>query len=320
MTATELPLKRGFRHEAFLYSGDDEFVDGISGFVQNGIARGDAMLVVVDAPKIDRLRRAFADDSSSVAFADMQTVGRNPALIIQTWRDFVVAHAHTGRALRGVGEPVSPARSEAALVECHIHEWLLNAAFETEPDFWMLCPYDTTELGRSDVARAVANHPYLRDDGGRASPGEGQPDAVDPLMSRLPAPPSHAETMSFGQESIHELRADVEHRAHAAGIDDQSIEGLVLAVSEVATNAVVHGHGGGRAAVWLAEGSFICELRGPGRITDPMVGRVRPARGQMHGYGIWLANQFCDLVQIRSFEDGTTVRLHLALDVDSTLR
>jgi anti-sigma regulatory factor (Ser/Thr protein kinase) len=247
----------------------------------------------------------------------MQDVGRNPALIMQAWRDFVVEHAHTGRALRGVGEPVSPARSEAALVECHIHEWLLNSAFETEPDFWMLCPYDTTELGRSDVARAVANHPYRRDDGGRATEGMIERDAVDPLASRLPAPPSDAETLLFGPKSIQELRAGVLSRAQAAGVDDESIKGLVLAVSEIATNTVVHGRGRGSAAVWLAEGTFVCELRGPGRITDPMVGRVRPARGQMHGYGIWLANQFCDLVQIRSFDDATTVRLHLALDAGS---
>src|SRR5262249_26987297 len=152
-----------FRHEAFLYAGGDEFVEGIIGFVGRGIARGDALLVLVDAPKIDRLRRAFDSDASSVSFADMSDVGHNPALIMQAWRDFIAEHADTGRAIRGVGEPVSPMRSEAALVECHIHESLLNVAFETEPDFWLLCPYDTTELAHSDVAHAVANHPYLRD-------------------------------------------------------------------------------------------------------------------------------------------------------------
>jgi anti-sigma regulatory factor (Ser/Thr protein kinase) len=319
MTASDAPPNRGFRHEAFLYSGDDEFVEAVSGFVGHGIARGDALLVVVDAPKIDRLRRVFDREASSVAYADMQDVGRNPALILQKWRDFVAEHADTGRALRGVGEPVSPARSEAALVECHIHESLLNAAFETEPDFWMLCPYDTTDLAGSDVAHAVANHPYLRDERGRAAQEVTDVDAMDPLTSRLPSPPPNAETIFFDRGTIHDLRAGVVSHAHAAGVDDESTEGLVLAVSEVATNTVVHAQGRGSAALWSADGSFICELRGPGRITDPMVGRVRPARGQMHGYGMWLANQFCDLVQIRSFDDGTTVRLHLALDASSNV-
>ena len=33
--------------------------------------------------------------------------------------------------------------------------------------------------------------------------------------------------------------------------------------------------------------------------------------GQPGGYGLWLANQLCDLVQIRSLPAGTAVRLHM---------
>jgi anti-sigma regulatory factor (Ser/Thr protein kinase) len=314
MTATDRPSARGFRHEAFLYSGPDEFLDGITRFIGDGIARNDALLVVVDAPKIDRLRRALEGTASSVTFADMQEIGHNPALIIQAWRDFVRDHAHMGRALRGVGEPVSPKRSEAALAECHIHEALLNEAFESEPDFWLLCPYDTAALAGPDVARAVANHPYVDGDLGLIAHDVSHADAVNLFRSELPPPPAEALEIPFDAETIHELRLRVAYRARHAGIDDEGVAGLVLAVSEVATNTVVHGHGRGNATVWIADGSFICELRGPGRITDPMVGRERPASGQVHGYGIWLANQFCDLVQIRSNVTGTTVRLHLARD------
>jgi hypothetical protein len=30
----------------------------------------------------------------------------------------------------------------------------------------------------------------------------------------------------------------------------------------------------------------------------------------MGGYGLWIANQMCELVQIRSGDGGTVVRLH----------
>jgi hypothetical protein len=33
----------------------------------------------------------------------------------------------------------------------------------------------------------------------------------------------------------------------------------------------------------------------------------------MGGYGLWLANQLCDLVQVRSFPTGSAVRLHMRL-------
>ncbi|MEA2473452.1 MAG: hypothetical protein QOE06_1367, partial [Thermoleophilaceae bacterium] len=34
------------------------------------------------------------------------------------------------------------------------------------------------------------------------------------------------------------------------------------------------------------------------------------------GRGLWLVNQLCDLVQLRSLRDGCAVRLHMALDPD----
>jgi hypothetical protein len=37
-----------------------------------------------------------------------------------------------------------------------------------------------------------------------------------------------------------------------------------------------------------------------------------PKPEQTSGFGLWLANQVCDLVQIRSFEDGSLVRLHMS--------
>jgi hypothetical protein len=44
-------------------------------------------------------------------------------------------------------------------------------------------------------------------------------------------------------------------------------------------------------------------------ITDPLVGRGLLSDVTEHGRGIWMANQLCDLVQIRSSSFGTTVRL-----------
>ena len=39
--------------------------------------------------------------------------------------------------------------------------------------------------------------------------------------------------------------------------------------------------------------------------------RLRPDISQEGGRGLWLANQLCDLVKIRSGERGTVVRLHV---------
>jgi hypothetical protein len=43
----------------------------------------------------------------------------------------------------------------------------------------------------------------------------------------------------------------------------------------------------------------------------PLAGRVRPGPRQRYGRGLWMANQLCDLVQLRSRRDGTVARVHM---------
>ena len=74
----------------------------------------------------------------------------------------------------------------------------------------------------------------------------------------------------------------------------------MLAVSEIATNAVVHGGGGGILRIWQEDDAVVCDVTSRGRIDSPLVGRERPVSHSVGGYGLWLANEVCDLVQIRS--------------------
>ena len=57
----------------------------------------------------------------------------------------------------------------------------------------------------------------------------------------------------------------------------------------------------------------MCEVADAGRILDPLAGRRRPEPGQLGGYGLWLANQLCELVQVRTFAGGGAVRAHMRL-------
>jgi alkanesulfonate monooxygenase SsuD/methylene tetrahydromethanopterin reductase-like flavin-dependent oxidoreductase (luciferase family) len=59
--------------------------------------------------------------------------------------------------------------------------------------------------------------------------------------------------------------------------------------------------------------ALTCEVRDSGLFNRPLVDRERPAAGAAGPRGLWLANQLCDLVQIRTFATGTAVRLHMWL-------
>ena len=159
MTASAPPV--GFCHEALLYSSAAEFVAATTSFLRAGVAADDAMMVAVDRSKIDLLRGELGGDADAISFVDMAEIGRNPATIIPAWRDFVDAHADGARGLRGIGEPVWPARTADELSECHQHEALLNLAFDAAVPFRLLCPYDAATLGPSALETAWRTHPLI---------------------------------------------------------------------------------------------------------------------------------------------------------------
>ncbi len=77
----------------------------------------------------------------------MTQLGSNPARIIPAWRDFL--DEHPGTPVRGVGEPIWGGRRPAEIVECQLHEALLNVAISPATPLWLRCPYDATQLAES---------------------------------------------------------------------------------------------------------------------------------------------------------------------------
>ncbi len=303
----------GFRHEALLYAGESDFVKKTSSFIRDGIESGEPVLVVVGAEKIAALRDELGAQANAVRFADMLEVGRNPARIIPAWRAFVDEHGAPGRPFRGIGEPIWAGRAADELIECERHEALLNLAFADAPAWWLLCPYDTATLLPSVVEKSRRNHPYVLDAGGHRRTPEFRTlrEIAQPFGDPLSDPPAGAEEMRFAMSDLAEVRASVERRAARSRLDASRAEDLVLAVNEIATNSVRHGGGGGVLRMWETGESLISEIRDVGHIDRPLIGREQPTLDQSSGFGLWIANQVCDLVQVRTFPEGSAVRLHM---------
>jgi anti-sigma regulatory factor (Ser/Thr protein kinase) len=302
-----------FRHEALFYAGEGEFLARTVPFIEEGAARDEPVLVVVSAPKIDALRHALNGAGDLVQFADMADIGRNPARIIPAWRDFVDDNRAGGRKLRGIGEPITADRSEAALAECHRHESLLNLAFAEGSEWWLLCPYDTATLPADVVDEARRTHPFLCE-GGRhhSSPSARDLDAISaPFDEPLTDPPADAPEFVFDLGGLAGLRMLVRHVGAEAGLSETRTADLVLATDEVASNSIRHGGGTGVLRLWVDGRAVICDIRDAGRLRGPLVGRCRPAPDQIGGRGMWLVNQLCELVQVRSSMAGTIVRLQV---------
>jgi anti-sigma regulatory factor (Ser/Thr protein kinase) len=306
---TRMAFVDGYRHEAVAYRGRADFVATTCDFVRDGLESGDRILVVVRPDEIEALRDELGPAAELVAFSDMSVVGRNPARLIAVWRQF----AANPRPGRGVGEPIWSSRPPAELVEAQLHEALLNVALPPNARLWLRCPYDQDSLDPDVLDRMRLHHPYV--DG--TSGGELE-SPRDLFGLPLPAAPPDAvrlrgESLPWG-ELLHAVRDFVYAQASAAGLDEGRTLDLVLAVSEATGNSLRHGSGNPAVAAWAEGDRFICEVRDDGTIDDPLVGRS-PDDDREGGWGLWLANQFCDLAQIRSpaqaLGGGTQVRLHM---------
>ena len=305
----------GYRHEALFYAGADEFMTGTLPFIRGALAAEEPILVVLGAAKIAALRHELGGgDGEAVLFADMAEVGTNPARIIPAWEDFLLEHAAPERRLWGIGEPIWAARSPAELAECQRHEALLNVVF-SDPAFSLLCPYDTSSLPAEVIDEARRNHPLLRE-GDLLVHSADYPGAellATPFDEPLPEPPPHAPQRAFDVDSLRDVRTMLAAHAVRAGLSQERTGDLLLAVNEVATNSLLHGGGCGTVRIWRHHDALVCEVRDEGRIEDPLAGRRRPPSDSRGGRGLWLANQLCELVQVRAFTSGGVVRLHMRL-------
>jgi anti-sigma regulatory factor (Ser/Thr protein kinase) len=83
----------------------------------------------------------------------------------------------------------------------------------------------------------------------------------------------------------------------------------------VAANTLRHTRSAGTLTIWRQAGEVVCEIQDEGTITDPLAGQRRPGPDATGGHGLWLVYQVCDLVELRSDETGTTIRMHMAIQL-----
>jgi len=299
-----------FEHEALFYRGEDDFLAGLLPFVREGLELDDVVVVAEPRPRLELLRDALGDDAGAVQFLDMAEIGVNPARIIGVWATTLDEHTRAGRRLRGVGEPAFSGRRPAEFAECELHELLLNRAFDDGPAWRLLCPYDEDRLPRAVTRGALHTHPIRSTSADRVPSSHYAADGVaDAFAATLPRPTDAVLSGVFGPDDIPATRRTVAQYARRCGLSEEQVEVLELAASELATNSIRHGGGSGTVAMWLEAGAAVVEFSDSGHVTDPLTGRFRPPLDSVGGRGVYLVNQLCDLVQLRSSARGTSIRV-----------
>jgi len=137
---------------------------------------------------------------------------------------------------------------------------------------------------------------------------------VEPSERDTPTLPGDAVTLllaPFDRTSLGHLRGELTVCGASNGLTDLNLSNFVLAINEIATNAVRHGGGTGRLALWRQADELWCEIvdTGGGIPSGRVNGFHRPQPGHIGGWGLWLARHICASVDIETGLGGTRVVL-----------
>jgi anti-sigma regulatory factor (Ser/Thr protein kinase) len=122
-------------------------------------------------------------------------------------------------------------------------------------------------------------------------------------------PPCDGE-FHFNGQLLGEVRSFTLAHALSAGMNTRASD-VVLAVSELAANSVRHAGGTGTLRIWSRPDGVLCEVYDAGCIDDSLAGRRPPTGDPDCGRGLWIVNNVCDAVWIRSTGAGNVVRVQL---------
>ena len=123
----------------------------------------------------------------------------------------------------------------------------------------------------------------------------------------------------FREATLRVLRETVLAHATAAGMLEGRALDVMLAVHELAANAVKHGGGTGQLRMSVTDGELICQVSDPGPANSGLPGNSTPG-SQLPGaaartspwpyepaHGLWLVRQVADHISVNSGSAGSQI-------------
>jgi anti-sigma regulatory factor (Ser/Thr protein kinase) len=308
------PHKR-FVHQALIYGSDREFIDVALPFIEDGLSAKQPTLVAVQGRHVENLRAALGGTPYGVTLHPVEDWYETSARTREKFARWAGDRTGRGRRVRLIGEPPWAVGHEAQVRDWARHESVINVAFAGRP-ITFICPYDARVLPQNVLRHARDTHPEILDAGG-ASPSNSYENPLDFCRRLNLAVEAQrgkpALEMEFDIDLLPAVRRVVGSFMLDAELGESRAEELVLAVNEIATNAVIHGRLPATVRAWEANGEIVVAVTDAGEgIRDVLAGQLTPPTASLGGRGLWLTRQLCDAVEVRCDESGCTVTIRAA--------
>ncbi|WP_446219554.1 anti-sigma factor RsbA family regulatory protein [Micromonospora sp. IBHARD004] len=301
----------GYYHEAVLFDSDEHLLAVVLPFLLGGVEAGEPTVVGFGGRHAELVRRALPA-GSGVTFLPGGDVYARPTAAIRSYRNLLASYVADGaQQIRIVGE-LPPSALGSTWDWWARYESAINHAYDDFP-LWSMCAYDTRIAPARVLADVERTHPRVaRPDGSHVPTGvytqptsyltESRPMLLDPVQRTAPV-------VELTDPTPAEARAAV-YAADRGQLPADDVEDLVVAVSEMVTNALRHGLPPARLRLWSGADRIVATVSDGGDgPKDPFAGLLPATTGSAGGLGLWISHQTCNHVVLHRGPDGFTVRL-----------
>lgn len=309
----------GFVHAVGFYASEDAFVRSFAPFLQDGVRRGCPTMVRLVKRKADILRMAL-DDPAGVLFVDLEDERDHLGSALAPSLAFVERHAvDPDRPLRILGE--IPPLDGLALDVWDRYEAAFNHHAGHLP-VKAVCVCDERLTSEDSRRRLLRHHHAVVGGDGRhhanasfVPPAEffdsREEPARDPLEERVP-------DVDQSDPSPLAARRVAQGLARGARLNSSEADCLLHAVTEMVTNALLHGRRPVRLRAWSATGRVVVAICDAGEgPRDPFAGLLQSEQLEREGgRGLWITHQLCPETTLSVSEDGFTVRVAVGTPQD----
>jgi anti-sigma regulatory factor (Ser/Thr protein kinase) len=303
------PDDTALRHNAFVYESADEYLARAVPFLKEGLRAGEGAIVAQTRSGMAMMREALGADAGRVTFVDVSAAYTRPARTLAAYHEVYAEQLRKTPKLRAVADvQFGPDPREWDLWTGY--EAVFNRSFGHLPA-WVLCTYNANGTPDPVIEGVWRTHPEVVDrDTWAMSELYEDPDQ---LLRRIAPPPEalrDLRSIPLGAQDIVQLRERLAPELAAAGHGEAKTLDMLLAVTEIATNAIRHGAGIEDIRIGRARGRFVCEItdRGPG-FDDLAAGYLAPRDGV--GSGLWVARQLTWRIEFFRSPRGFTARIWL---------
>lgn len=302
-----------FHHVAALYERPEDIAAELAHEVAADLHAGAAVLVGASAPVTTALLARLGPLAARVHVTPAEVRYRRPVGAMDHVWSFARRRLSAGAAyVHSIGE-IDFTR-EHLDGEWHWYESAVNEVLADLP-LKGTCLYDGASLPSATIDGACATHPTLRVDGcERGSRRYDEARVPAPVMTERPV---RAPDRRLVAASPHEARHAVRH---APGVPAELAERGALVISELVTNALLHGGGPAGVSIWVERDRLVVEVVDDGPGLDDPFATLRPPDLPRRGAGLWICHHESDRLDVRSGPDGgTTVTAVLRVDTTRAL-